>query len=140
MKFLSTILSLLSAANIFAQQAEEQQLITTMKKFHQDMVNKNTASLDQQADKALRYGHSNGWIQTKKNFIKDLESGVISFNKISEDNIVVSLTGNTAKIKFNANIDAVVNGNGVNNKRTVTEVWVKKNKQWLLLSRQAVRV
>ena len=61
---------------VFANaQTEEEKLTTTLKEFHQALVNKNTASINQQTDKALSYGHSNGWVETKADVIKDLETG-----------------------------------------------------------------
>ena len=140
MKLLKTLFFLLLAANLFAQQTEEDKLVATVKEFHQAMVNKNTVVLNQQTDKALIFGHSNGWIQTKKKFISDLETGVISFQKIAEDNITVSMNDNKATVTFNATIDAMINGSSVSNKRMVKEVWMKKNDRWVLMERQATRI
>jgi hypothetical protein len=53
MKSILTILLLLSF--VFANaQTEEQKLTTTIKEFHQALVNKNTTSINQQTDKALQ--------------------------------------------------------------------------------------
>lgn len=139
-KLKMTISFLLFIVNVFAQQTEQDKLIETVKEFHQAMVNNNTASLDQQTDKALIFGHSNGWIQTKKKFISDLKTGVISFQKITENNITVSMHDNKANVAFNATIDAKINGNSVSNKRMVKEVWMKKNDRWVLMERQATKI
>ena len=45
-------------------QSDEEKLISTVKEFHQALVKKNTVSINQQTDKALSYGHSNGWVET----------------------------------------------------------------------------
>lgn len=140
MKFIATISCLLFAANIFAQQTEEDKLVNTVKEFHQAMVSKNTVSLNQQTDKALSFGHSNGWIETKKDFISDLETGMISYQKITEDSIVVSMNDNVASVRFKTDIDATMKGNSISIKLRVLEVWVKKSKRWVLFARQAVKV
>ncbi len=64
MKKLLTILFLFVAVCCNAQ-TDEEKLINTVKDFHQSMVKKNTVSINQQTDKALSYGHSKGWVETK---------------------------------------------------------------------------
>jgi hypothetical protein len=59
-------------------QTDEEKLIKTVKEFHQALVSRNTVSINQQTDKAVSYGHSNGWVQTKADLIKDFETGYIS--------------------------------------------------------------
>lgn len=140
MKFLITISILLVAATGFAQQTEEDKLVTTVKEFHQAMVNKNTVSLNQQTDKALSFGHSNGWVESKKDLISDLETGLISYQKITEDSITVSVNDNIANVRFKASVDATMKGNGVSIQLRVLEVWVKKSKRWILFARQAVKM
>ena len=139
MKFFITILFLLASAIGIAQQTEQDKLINTVKEFHQAMVNKNTASLNQQTDKALSFGHSNGWVETKKDLISDLESGMISYQKITEDSITVSMNENLASVRFKTDIEATMNGNSISVRLRVLEVWVKKSKRWMLFARQAVK-
>ncbi|HNU16155.1 MAG TPA: hypothetical protein PKI55_17025, partial [Chitinophagaceae bacterium] len=77
MKKLLAIVLLVNVVFVNAQTAEEK-LATTLKKFHQALVEKNTVSINQQTDKVLSYGHSNGWVETKTEFIKNLETGYTS--------------------------------------------------------------
>ncbi len=58
-----------------------------MKEFHQALVNKNTVSINQQTDKALSYGHSNGWVETKTDLIKNLETGLYHYHSYKEDSL-----------------------------------------------------
>lgn len=139
MKFFITILFLLASAIGIAQQTDQDKLINTVKEFHQAMVNKNTASINQQTDKALSFGHSNGWVESKKDLISDLETGMISYQKITEDSITVSMNDKLANVRFKADIDATMKGNSISIKLRVLEVWVKKSKRWMLFARQAVK-
>jgi hypothetical protein len=120
-------------------QTEEEKLTKTMKEFHQALVQKNTASISQQTDKALTYGHSNGWVETKTDVINDLETGVISYETFKEDSINVTINGSMANIRFIADINAILRGNKSSHHLKVLEVWVKKGKRWLLFARQAVK-
>jgi hypothetical protein len=130
---------------IFAEtvnaQSDEEKLKAAVREFHQALVQKNTVSINQQTDKALSYGHSNGWIQTKADIIKDFERGYISYQSIKEDSITVSMNENMANVRFVADIIATLNGTTtVNNYHLkVLEVWVKKSKRWVLFARQAVK-
>ena len=139
MKFL--LLIIFSCLSIFAiaQQTDEQKLVNTVKEFHQALVNKNTVSINQQTDKALSYGHSNGWVQTKADLIKDFETGYISYISISEDSVTVAMSGNIANVRFISDITAVFKGTTSNFRLKVLEVWVKKGKRWILFARQAVK-
>src|SRR6202008_4421535 len=135
------ILSLLLVFSfVFANaQTEEEKLTTTLKEFHQALVNKNTGSINQQTDKALSYGHSNGWIETKADMIKDLETGYINYHSIKEDSIQVVINGNLAHARFVGDYNVTLNGNTNTFHLKVLEVWVRKGKRWLLFARQAVR-
>lgn len=135
-----TLSLLLVFSFVFANaQTEEEKLTTTLKEFHQALVNKNTASINQQTDKALSYGHSNGWVQTKADVIKDLETGKIVYNSFKEDSLTITIDESIANARFVADINATMNGNTVNTHLKVLEVWVKKGKRWILFARQGVR-
>lgn len=140
MKFFFSILLSVSFFAAFGQITDEEKLITTVKEFHQALVKKNTVSINQQTDKAVSYGHSNGWVQTKADLIKDFERGYISYQSFKEDSLTVIMNGNIANVRFVAEIAATLQGTAVNNFHLrVLEVWVKKGKRWVLFARQAVK-
>ena len=132
-------LLLLFAFVIANAQTEEQKLTTAIKEFHQALVNKNTTSINQQTDKALSYGHSNGWVETKAEVIKDLETGLIVYHSYKEDSLNITMDGTVANARFVADISATLRGNTTTFHLKVLEVWVKKGKRWMLFARQAVR-
>ncbi len=140
MKFFFTILFISFSVVGLAQTADDVKLIAVVKEFHQALVKQNTVSINQQTDKAVSYGHSNGWVQNKKDLIKDFETGKISYQSFKEDSITVLMNENMANVRFIADITASVNGTTVNNYHLkVLEVWVKKSKRWVLFARQAVK-
>ena len=133
------IISALFISTLSVAQTDEEKLTVTMKEFHQALVKMNTVSINQQTDKALSYGHSNGWVQTKSDLIKDFETGYISYQSFKEDSITISMNGNIANVRFVADITATMKGSTNNYHLKVLEVWVKKGKRWVLFGRQAVR-
>lgn len=138
MKKLLIIVLLINAFAANAQ-TDEAKLTNTLKEFHLALVNKNTVSINQQTDKALSYGHSNGWVETKTELIKNLETGYLKYNSYKEDSIQISMNGNMASARFIADINVTMNQNPGNYNLKVLEVWVKKGNRWILFARQAVK-
>jgi len=122
------------------RETDSAKLATTLKEFHQALVNKNTVSINQQTDKVLSYGHSNGWIETKNDMIKNLETGYTKYHSIKEDSLNVVINGNLAHARFVGDYTVSLNGGAANTFHLkVLEVWVKKGKRWLLFARQAIK-
>jgi hypothetical protein len=140
MKFLFTFAFLAASVIVLAQTTDEEKLIATVKEFHQALIKKNTVSINQQTDKALSYGHSNGWVETKADLIKDLESGYMSYQVYKEDSMVVSINGSMANVRYWADVTAALKGASNSFHLKVLEVWVKKSNRWILFARQAVKV
>ena len=138
LKKLLTILLLFIVVGVTAQ-TDEEKLINTAKEFHRALVNKNIVSINQQTDKALSYGHSNGWVETKAEMMKNLETGYIFYGSYREDSITVSMNGNMASVRFVADIEVTVSSIKGNYHLKVLEVWVKKGRRWILFARQAVK-
>lgn len=133
--FISAVL----ISTVSTAQTDEEKLMVTVKEFHQALVAKNTVSINQQTDKALSYGHSNGWVETKADMIKDLETGVISYQGFKEDSMTVTMNGNMANVRFVAEVSATLKGTASTFRLKVLEVWVKKSKRWILFGRQAIK-
>ena len=140
MKIFITILFFVFGFTAFGQSNDEIKLTQTLKEFHQALVKKNTVSVNQQTDKALTYGHSNGWIETKTELIKNLETGYIAYQSFKEDSISISLNGNVASARFIADISATLNNKATIYHLKVLEVWIKKGNRWVLFARQSVKI
>lgn len=138
MRGLVTILLFFTSLMVAAQTADEK-LITTIKEFHQALVKKNTVSIIQQTDKAMSYGHSNGWVETKAEMINNLQTGYLTYRSFKEDSLQVTINGNVAHARFIADIEATLNQKDSQYHLKVLEVWVKKGNRWLLFARQAVK-
>jgi len=138
MKQLLTILFLLSVVCCSAQ-TDEEKLTVTLKEFHQALVNKNIISINQQTDKSLSYGHSNGWVETKAEMMKNLETGYIIYHGYKEDSLTITINDKMANVRFIADINVTLRGTNATYHLKVLEVWVKKSKRWVLFARQAVK-
>lgn len=139
MKRLIVLLSLFFVSTVGSAQTEEDKLSAVLKVFHQSLVANNIVSVNQQTDKALSYGHSNGWVETKTEMLKNLETGYLKYNSFKEDSLEVNINGNVANARFVADINVTMKGNTATYRLKVLEVWVKKGKRWVLFARQAVK-
>lgn len=139
MRNLLTVLFIIVGFQCFSQPTAEEKITQTLKEFHQALVKKNTISINQQTDKALSYGHSNGLVENKAELIKNLETGYISYQAYKEDSVQVQLNANMANVRFIADVNATLNGTPATYRLKVLEVWVKKGNRWVLFARQAVR-
>ena len=140
LKIFLTILLFLPAFTGFSQSVDELNLAKTIKEFHIALVDKNTISINQQTDKALSYGHSNGWVESKADLLKNLQSGYLDYQPYKLDSLTIHINGNLANARFIADINVGLNGNPGNYHLKVLEVWQKKGNRWVLFARQAVRI
>ena len=134
------VIVLLLPAVFAGAQTDEEKLAATLKTFHQAVVNNNTVSINQQTDKALSYGHSNGWVESRAEMIRNLETGYLKYSNFKEDSLQLVISGNRAHARFVADISVTMNGKEGNFHLKVLEVWVRKGKRWLLFARQALRI
>ena len=137
MRKLSLLLLLLVPATIvFAQKID---VTNTLKQFHQAMTGKDFNTVTY-LHKDLSYGHSNGWVQTKDDFLNDFKRGYLIYHSYKEDSLSVVAEKDIAYARFNADIETTREGVKSMNHLKVLEIWVRENKSWKLFARQAIRL
>ncbi|MDN3549121.1 nuclear transport factor 2 family protein [Mucilaginibacter aquaedulcis] len=105
------------------------------------MVDADTITLEKLASSELSYGHSSGKVQSKKEFISDIATGVSDFVSIDLTDQTVKIVGNTATVRhiFSAATNDKGKGPGTV-KLSILLVWIKNKGDWQLLARQAVKI
>lgn len=88
----------------------------------------------------LKYIHSNGWIESKDDVLKDLQSGKLVYQKVQVQESQVRQIAQTAIVTGKGNFKVVMDGKSLDINLLYTEVYVKQKKQWLLISRHANRL
>ena len=136
MRFFLTIILFFTSWIVVAQK-QESDVLQRMKRFHDVMVQKRFY-IDQYLDDSLTYGHSNGWIENKKEFLSNL-GNKITYHSIKEDSISVTVNNRMAHVRFVAVIDATLDGKQSQFRLKVMEVWAKKKNSWKLFARQAIK-
>jgi hypothetical protein len=142
MKNILLFILLIVGTQAVSQTAEADKVNQLHKKKFEWFIAKNYDSLNWVLDESVKYIHSNGWIQSKKEVIEDIQSGKLNYTAVSVTESSVLIYNNQS---------AVVTGKGTfkglmpdksefNIDLLYTEVYVKSKKQWKLVSRHACKI
>jgi ketosteroid isomerase-like protein len=106
------------------------------------MINPDGAILDQLTSDDLTYGHSNGHIQSKQEFIVSFTGGDSVFLNIELSGQTAQVIGNTAIVRHVLSAATNDRGKGpATVKISILLVWMKnEGGKWQLVARQAVKV
>ncbi len=109
-------------------------------KLDKALIAKDTVVLKQLLHNDVTYGHSNGWVETKADVIKDLVTGKLAYNKIETKSIKWTITNNVATMRNSSEISYELEGKPGELHLHVVQVWLKTNKGWQLLTRQSTKI
>jgi hypothetical protein len=133
------------------------------------LISRDTMVLKRLLHDHVLYGHSNGWVESKRDVIEDLYNGKLVYKSIqdlgyygtgekeekgllridrkptSKDSLYKnSFLGGFARkiitITSIYDVDVVVEGKQIKLRLSVMQVWQKKGKSWKLIARQSVKV
>ncbi|GAB2561559.1 nuclear transport factor 2 family protein [Spirosoma aerophilum] len=123
-----------------AQSKEQASVENAVKQLRLLMIDPDQAKLASLVTDELSYGHSNGKIEDKKEFIEALTSGSSDFKTIDLTEQSVSIVENTAMVRHKLMAETANDGKPGTAKLSVLLVWVKQKGNWKLLARQAVKI
>ncbi len=147
MKTLKTLLAIALIAVACSAQAtattkgdDKKEVEQAVEKLRQGMLNGDRATLESIAAEELSYGHSNGRVEDKKEFVEAFASGTSDFKTIELTEQTVTVSGNTAWVRHK--LYGETNDKGVPGtaKIAILTVWVKQKGSWKLFARQAVKI
>ena len=133
------IILVLIAGTVHAQKGLDN-VSTCMLNYHQALVDKRVQVIDLFTHNNLRYTHSNGWVETKKEQIENIKTEYLVYHSFKEDSLRVTSRSKKAQLEFHATVDVTLKGNRHTYKLNVTEVWKRKYDHWYLLARQATKM
>lgn len=124
-----------------AQNKVEKTISNQIETLRQAMVNADEVALNELVCEKLSYGHSAGYVEDKKEFIRKLTSGENDFVKIDLSNQTISISGNVAVVRHRLDASTMDAGKApAQVKLLVLMVWQKDHGTWKLLARQAVKI
>ena len=111
----------------------EEHLIELSREKWQWMADKNADKLATLFHDRSKFVHMSGtWKKDEE--LEIIRSGSIWYKKVDVHDVAAEITNNTAVLWSRITLAAVVRGNDALNEFTVTEVFVKRSKEWKLLA------
>jgi len=87
----------------------------------------------------VAYGHSNGWVQTKRGVVDDMVSGRISYQAINRQSLAVDRKGDRAVVKERVAVEGRREGTPFAMNLFVLQLWTKEESGWRMVMRQSAR-
>jgi hypothetical protein len=137
MKIVVTILFLFVYSLSLAQTSF---LKEAMAKLDKALIAKDTITLKQLLHKDLSYGHSNAWVETKEDVIKNLISGKLAYSKIESKDFLWTASKDWATVRTTSAINYLLDGEEGTLQLHVMQCWLKTNKGWQLIARQSTKL
>jgi ketosteroid isomerase-like protein len=88
----------------------------------------------------MTYSHSNGWTQTKSEFINSLRSRELEYREIKPDVLQVRVYGATAVVTGRAHVKAKSKGQDISLELRFLDVYVKRKGKWQMVAWQSARL
>ena len=132
---------LLTGVLSYGQSADEKAVAAAVEKLRAAMVDPTEAALDKLAAPSLSYGHSNGLLEDKKEFVKALVSEESNFTKIELLDQTITVSGDVALVRHKLIGETHNKGKDPGQvKIGILLVWQKTKGNWQLLGRQAFKL
>ncbi len=122
-----------------ASACTDDDLMKAVEEFRQAMVDGNGARLLELSSDALSFGHANGVIQTKTEFVKTVVDKTEVFKSIRLSDQKVMVTGEEGIARHTFDADIVYEGKPMSLTLGIIMVWRNEDGRWRLLARQSFK-
>jgi ketosteroid isomerase-like protein len=103
-------------------------------------IKQDAATLDRLLSDDLTYVHASGLVQSKAEFIADLQSSKRVYKSITNSDVKVRVLQGTAIITSKSEINVSFDGKENDLSLQVIEVYAKRNERWQLIAYQSTRL
>jgi len=124
----------------FAQSKDEAAVASAVEALKKAMIDADKSTLESLTDEALSYGHSNGKIEDKAEFVRAIVSGESDFVTINLTEQTIKIVGNAAIVRHKLAGTTNNSGKPGTANLALLMVWQKQKGGWKLLARQAVKI
>jgi ketosteroid isomerase-like protein len=128
-----------AAASHEAFACETDALLDAIEDFRKAMVDGNGARLLEMSSDDMSFGHANGVVQTKVEFVKTVVDRSEVFNSIKLYDHKLKVTGDYAIARHTFDADLVYQGKNLQLVLNIVQTWRKEENRWRLLVRQSFK-
>jgi ketosteroid isomerase-like protein len=114
-------------------------VLSAIEEYRKAMVDGNGARLLEMSADDMSFGHANGIIQTKVEFVKTVVDKVEVFHKIRLYDHTIRVSGDLAIARHTFDADVFFQGKDQNFLLSVVQVWKKEDGRWRLFTRQSFK-
>ena len=140
MKFFVFIFLFISPVLVSAQQ-DTSAVLKALQAFEKALVAKDDIEIEKRIENKASFGHSNGWVQSKEDVLKDMKSGYLVYLKISPVSVSIQMKDKkNALVKERMAVEGNLNGTNFASNLFVLQWWRKTGGVWKLVMRQSAKV
>jgi len=123
-----------------AQSADEKAVAANCKLLNQGLISRNKQLLEGLAANGLSYGHSNGDVETKAVFVKNVIDKKVTYVAINIPKQTINIVGDNAIVRQIQELKLIKDGKKVDLKIGNMLIWHKEAKAWKLLAKQGYKL
>jgi len=131
--------SLLRGASAEAQSADEAAVAKAVEALRKATYDQGKSQLEELCAEELSYGHSDGRVETKAQFINGVMTRKATLKSLTLSDHTIAIVGNNAIARHKWASESEMDGKPTSTRILVLQVWLKQGSAWKLLARQAVR-
>jgi ketosteroid isomerase-like protein len=131
---------LLLSGSAGAQAGDEAAVADAVETLRKALFEANKAKLEQVAAPQISYGHSDGRVETKEQFINGVMTRKQVVKSLAYPELKVAVVGNAAIARHLHLSESELEGKTTTTRIGVLQVWQKQDGGWKLLARQAFRL
>jgi Domain of unknown function (DUF4440) len=132
--------SLLLTASAGAQAGDEAAVGDAVETLRKGLLDKDKAKLDSVTAPQISYGHSDGRVETKEQFITAVMNRKQTVKSLAFPELKVSVVGNNAVARHIYLSESELDGKATTTRIGALQVWQKQDGAWKLLARQGFRL
>jgi len=132
--------TLLLGGSAGADAADEAAVTQSVETLRKALLEQDKAKLDQVASTQISYGHSDGRVETKDQFITGVMTRKQTVKSLAFPELKVAVVGNAAVVRHIYLSDSELEGKATTTRIGALQVWQKQDGGWKLLARQGFRL
>lgn len=118
----------------------EQTLMQTEQELLDAVLHNDSAKFDRTLAQTYTFTAPDGTTQNKTEFMADLKSGALKMESSKNDEMKVQVYGNTAVVTYRSTDKGNYKGNDISGQYRWTDVFVKQQGRWQIVSTQGTRI
>lgn len=131
---------LLLGASTGAEAGDEESVAQSVETLRKGLLEADRSKLEQVASNQISYGHSDGRVETKEQFIHGVMTRKQTVKSLEFPELKVAVVGNAAVARHIYLSQSELDGKATTTRIGALQVWQKQDGGWKLLARQGFRL